>query len=363
MANTAPLPRRAFLKLAGLQLAAFALPWDKAFASSFGAIQPRLRLEDLPARLLSILTRISQLQVSPDGYLFIVSQPKGELNQMPLTPTEFNRENSKRWHKLETQLPWGIVLHWFGDDQNYDRSVTGYLRGFDSLREINGEEIRTSAHFLVGPDDPSKPAALEGRAIALLQTQFPAQDGIPFMASHLQSLDYLGHKHGQQYFVKALDRLALEGSFKRHLIQDLYKGKQIDPNRRTLGIEITGNRFDSLEGMPTDQQIANVVSLVRALMIRYRIPSNALLGHHELQLGKADPGKNFLALIRFLIGVLALSEEDPLFYALVFGLMKKKTKTRSGQCADILSLCATIWCSPAYPSMYMNGKRTAIIGC
>jgi len=44
-----------------------------------------------------------------------------------------------------------------------------------------------------------------------------------------------------------------------------------------------------------------------------------LLGHLEIQLNKADPGKKFMALIRQLIGIKSLVEDDEQMKSLVFG--------------------------------------------
>jgi hypothetical protein len=80
-----------------------------------------------------------------------------------------------------------------------------------------------------------------------------------------------------------------------------------------------GYHFDHPGHLPSEQQIANVVAVVWALMKRYSIPATSILGHNELNQGKADPGKRFLALIRHLIGVKALIENDERMRRLVFG--------------------------------------------
>jgi hypothetical protein len=54
-------------------------------------------------------------------------------------------------------------------------------------------------------------------------------------------------------------------------------------------------------------------------MKRYQISAMNLLGHHEIQLSKSDPGKKFMAWVRFLVGVKALIEPDEEMLALVFG--------------------------------------------
>jgi hypothetical protein len=321
-----PLPvslqRRAFLKILGAQFAALAVPvsYQRYFRFS-ETLTPRfsLNVETLPLPLAELISSVPDAWIDQAGYLQVWSQNRLEASPAPLAPTQWNLENRRNWHKLVNHLPWGIVLHWFGDRDNYDRTISGYLRGFDSLRLINGDYIRTSAHFLVGTANPLTPQAIAGREIGYLQTQLPAEDGTPFMASHLQSLDYLGYKNGEQYFTKALDLLTRQNPANRHLLQDLYTGLQIDPNRRTIGIEIAGYNFDDPGYLPDKQQIANVIGLVRALMLRYNLSARQILGHHELQIGKPDPGKGFLGLIRFLIGVLALTSQDEKFFNLVFG--------------------------------------------
>jgi len=55
------------------------------------------------------------------------------------------------------------------------------------------------------------------------------------------------------------------------------------------------------------------------VMKRYGIPVSHLMGHNEIQLGKADPGKKFMALIRYLLGVKALIEVDEAMKMQVFG--------------------------------------------
>jgi hypothetical protein len=54
-------------------------------------------------------------------------------------------------------------------------------------------------------------------------------------------------------------------------------------------------------------------------MRRYDISAMNILGHQELQLSKPDPGKKFLALIRYIIGAKALIEGDERMKRLVFG--------------------------------------------
>lgn len=318
--------RRSFLRLCGLQMAGLAMPVlanpGKPFLDTYTfapAAPLSLQAAALPARLQSILSKIPPAWIDRQGLLRVGDAQAQAENQAPLTPTLYNQEHSRRWFRLTTRVPWAIVLHWYGDKTTYDRTVAGYLRGFDSLRNIDGEDVRTSAHFLVGSAPAGDPAALSGVEIGFLQTQAPAEDGVPYIGAHVAGLDYEGYAHGEHYFVKALDKLYYQDQRNRHVLQEMYQGPQIDPNRRTIGIEIAGHHFDHENFTPDEQQIANVIGLVRALMIRYRLPAKNIVGHYELSLGKPDPGKNFLALIRYLLGVTALADADPEFKQLVFG--------------------------------------------
>jgi len=54
-------------------------------------------------------------------------------------------------------------------------------------------------------------------------------------------------------------------------------------------------------------------------MKRYQITANNIIGHLEVQLSKSDPGKKFLALIKYLIGIKALIEPDEDMRSLIFG--------------------------------------------
>ena len=313
--------RRNFLKLCGVQMAALTLS-GMVFeeTKAFSPANPlSLQVDSMPTRLQSILSKIPAAWIDSKGLLWVNDPLKQTSSQVPLTPTQYNLEHSRRWFRLTNQAPWGIVLHWYGDKSSYDRTIAGYLRGFDSLRSIEGEDVRTSAHFLVGGAPAGTPAALSGHEIGFLQTQAPAEDGVPYIGAHVGSLDYVGYHHGEHYFVKALDKLSYQDLRNRHLLQEMFQGRQIEPNRRTIGIEIAGHHFDNEHFAPDEQQIANVVGLVRALMKRYHLPAKNILGHYELSLGKPDPGKNFLALIRYLIGVVALADDDPDFKQLVFG--------------------------------------------
>jgi len=258
-------------------------------------------------------------RIDPDGYLTLVGANGEIFGQVPQARTLWNMERCQPGDRLETNIPWGIVLHWYGEKENFDPTVKAYLRGFDSMRRVEDYLARTSAHFLVGPEKPVHRTTQLKDTISILQTQQPDTDGWPFLASHLAPLDHLAHLQRKQYFVRALYQLSYQEPGLHSVLQDFFDKPHIDPNQCTIAIEICGYNFDHPEHFPSEQQIANVVSVVWATMKRYGIQAVNLMGHHEIQLGKADPGKKFMALIRFLIGVKALVERDAGMMRLVFG--------------------------------------------
>jgi N-acetyl-anhydromuramyl-L-alanine amidase AmpD len=256
--------------------------------------------------------------IDPMGYLSILDERAIPLGRVPLARTLWNLQRNHARDRL-AQAPWGIVLHWYGDKEGFDKSAAGYLRGFDSLRLIDDYFTRTSAHFLVADGEPSTKVE-PGRKLSILQTQSPDMDGTPFLASHLQALDYQSHYDRKQYFVRAFYQLNLEEPAIHSILQDFFDGPTtIDPNFQTIAIEMTGYGFEHAANFPPAQQIANAVAVIWAVMRRYEISVMNILGHHEIQLGKSDPGKKFMAYIRFLLGVKALIEKDEKMKRLVFG--------------------------------------------
>ncbi len=262
--------------------------------------------------------------ISADGILSLQDGGGNTLGNVPLARTQWNKEKSTAFDRLLTEWSWGIVLHWYGEPEYFDKTITGYLRGFDGLREANGYETRTSAHFLVGEARPATVdeyigAESKEAVIGILQTQAPDEDGIPFVASHLRSLNYKQFRERQQYFVNALDALEFADKGDHSILQDFYTGSKIDPGWRTIAIEITGFNFDNPETAPGAQQMANVLGVIWAVMKRYKISALDVLGHNELSLDKPDPGKLFMATIRYLLGVKALIDADEEMKELVFG--------------------------------------------
>lgn len=311
------LNRRDFLKLMASSTISSLISPRLQLNQPLNPEWPLLRIEQLPNSIQKILRLVPNTIVRPDGYLAIASRKNGEFNNVRLERTNWNIKNSNPWNELKTDFPWGIVLHWFGDRYSEQRKIDFYLRGFNGIRQVDDYLISTSAHFLVG-EYPAT-SDLKQDSLGILQTQKPGPGGIPYEAAHIRYLDYNAYREGRHYFLLALNELNKKYPEKRSILQDFFNQHGVYPHKRTIGIEIAGYDFDNPENYPEPQKIANVLSVTWALMKRYRIPVNNIIGHHEIQLSKSDPGKKFLALIKYLIGVKALIEPDDNMKLLVFG--------------------------------------------
>lgn len=286
--------------------------------SSETILWPSLKLEELPQSVQNILIRAPKTTVANNGYMHLHNSNNRRLGRVPLAQTQWNLDRSKPVDELFVDVPWGIVLHWYGDPDYFDRSLKGYLRGFNAVRSIDDYETITSAHFLVGDGTPSLQLDREDNLAGIIQTQAPSPGGIPYLASHINNFSVKDFE-GDHYFVNSLYKLGLVEATNPLVLKDIFEGPKIDPNFRTIAIEIAGFDFDDPENYPSDQKIANTLSVVWAVMKRYGIRASDVLGHHEIQLDNADPGKNFLSMIRFLLGVKALVDDDARMKYLVFG--------------------------------------------
>jgi hypothetical protein len=310
------ISRRDFLKFSGVNLAS--LSFGNLYrVANWAAGWPYLKIQELPASVRDILRLVPKTAVMSNGELHLLDEYQYSLGGVPLAPTLWNMERSKPVDKLFPDLRWGIVLHWYGDHEYFDKTVKGFLRGFNSIRRITDYETRTSVHFLVGDKKPATVIAPDQDFFGILQTQYASLSGVPYLASHLNNF-YIRSFEGDHYLVNALYELGLANTTDNPVLQDLYEGPKVDPNFRTIAIEITGSDFDNPANFPANQKIANVLSVVWALMKRYRIRAIDVLGHNEIQLSNSDPGKKFMALIRYLLGVMALVDKDPILRYQVF---------------------------------------------
>lgn len=273
-------------------------------------------LEQLPEYIQDVLKLVPKTEIGEDGYLQLVNRENGNLRNVRSRRTDWNIERTMPYDQLIADKPWGIVLHWFGDQYNEQQSLDFYLHGFNGKRWFDDVYTSTSAHFLVGDYPPTHDPVAS--AFGIVQTQKPGPEGIPYQAAHIGPIDYSAYESGRNYFVSALNKLSLEYPGVRTLLQEFYARPGVLAHLQTIAIEITGHHFDHPDHYPSPQKIANVVSVVWSVMKRYKIQSKDIMGHFELQLNKADPGKKFVALIKFLIGIKGLIDDDEEMKTLIF---------------------------------------------
>jgi hypothetical protein len=295
---------------------AIGLPATKAYARRD---RQSLTLQDLPHPIQSILRLTPKIQIDSEGYAVIENPHDQSSNRVPVAQTQWNIERSNRFERLFGDEPLGIVLHWFGASFSGKDTIACYLRGFDGLRTVEGYETRTSAHFVIGGGLTAQVRDGAEMEVGILQTQIPDDDGLPFVASHLSALNLEAHQRREQYFVRAWYQLYQKYPGIHSILTDFYDGPARDPNYRTIAIELAGSNFDEPGNLPSEQQMANAVSMVCAVMKRYQISILNVFGHYEIELRKSDPGKIFLNFIRYLIGIQALVTDDQELQHLVFG--------------------------------------------
>lgn len=311
------LNRREFLNLFTASALSTLVPKNIMGRHAIPDVLNRPEIDQLPEFVREIIHLTPKTVIGKDGYLSIVNENNGKQEIVPQRRTNWNLQNTQPYQTLKTDKPWGIVLHWFGDKYPQQQDLDFYLRGFNGKRYFDGILVMTSAHFLVG-DLPvtSSPTSKE---LGIVQTQKPDPDGIPYQASHISPLDYKAYHEGENYFLSALNKISVENPGVHFLLQDFYNQPAILAHMHTIAIEISGHSFEDPNFYPCMQKIANVLSLVWSIMKRYSIPAKDIMGHFELQLSKPDPGKKFLALIKYLIGIKALFDADDDMNGLVFG--------------------------------------------
>lgn len=310
------------MKLVGINMGAMFMRLSSPGIWWINRIWPRLSIDDLPKKIKFIIQNVPITKLDNAGFLQIFGEDGLLLGQAPLHRTMWNLRKIATIDKLSKNQNWGIVLHWFGDKDHHNLSLPGYLAGFNGEQLIDGAATQTSAHYLVGDDPVVSENIHDGNSVGIIQTQAPASDGTPYVSSHLLESPFADQTREDNYFVRAIDELTYFQPGINSILPGLLSKPSLDPNLQTISIEISGFDFDNLERFPSTQKIANVVSLILAIMNRYNISATNVLGHYEFNLGKADPGKNFLALIRLLLGIEALVRNNAELNELVFGQFK-----------------------------------------
>ena len=92
---------------------------------------------------------------------------------------------------------------------------------------------------------------------------------------------------------------------------DFIRAGNKDFDSFSLALEQVGTQYsvNFPEQFPPNQQIANVLALVKAASERYGLSVWDIVGHHEIQ-EKSDPGDEYMLTLRFLLGLSSLLDEQ-----------------------------------------------------
>ena len=310
--------RRDFIKLAGTGICAIALS-PIINCRAFDTVSwPKINICDLPLRYQNILSLTQQLEFSSLGML----------KNAPVIQTNFNKKfieiakHSPCW-RFVTDQPIGIAWHWFGDTSSF--ASTWYPNGTAKEYIENGLCGDRSVQFVVGDGKLQNNQNLLNDKLSIAQAEIPDENGNWVSSAHIINVDRKLYENGIQYFANAYYSLCRDYGFhdpsSTTILQRLYQpGFNNRPNIQLIGIEIQGHSFNTTNAFPSNQKIANALSISLALIKRHNISSPAFntYGHQELDFNKDDPGKNFIFEMKLLIGIYALISNDQELLHLVF---------------------------------------------
>jgi hypothetical protein len=325
------LHRRDFLKISTLLGASLIIPRRLDYIFNNNESWPGLDIKDLSPFYRDVLLRTPDLDFSASGIMQMRAEENGVhvMRDIPVDQTMFN----KKFLDLATRYPgWrfvadqpiGLAWHWFGDGPEF--AARWYPNGTAREYVEGGLCGDNSVQFVVGDGvlEPGQKAL--DKKLSIVQAEFPDYQGNWIISAHIVQVDRSLLTTHQQHFCRAYQTLLEEYGFPDCLtgtiIQRLYQpGFNDKPNKQLVGIEIQGCLYDDPVTFPSPQKLANVLAVSLAIIKRNRISSPAYnaYGHEELDILKADPGKNFILGMKTLIGISALVSGDEALKDLVFG--------------------------------------------
>jgi len=313
------MSRRGFLKVLSLGGASLLIPKriipDEGKNLPGEYLWPHLTVEMLPeGEVKEVLQQIPNIVINSEGYL------TSNGVRAPFAETDWSRENRRAIN------PDALVVHWSAHPNPEETTVSGLLYGYNEVRTSRdgSYEFITSAHATIGPYSLEQEASSEPDShISILQTQAPRQGALT-ISSHLRS--NLAPEH-EAYIntVHPIDSMQVLFPFyglsrTYNYLPNVLRGSGEDLNLRTVSLELVGQNFDSQEGHPNPQLIANTAGVIFAYMNKYpEIRFSNINGHFEIQIDKADPGKRFIAELRLLLALKVLIGENQTLKENFFG--------------------------------------------
>lgn len=267
---------------------------------------PSLTIEALPeGEIKEVLRQVPEIAIDSRGYITAAR------NAVPFSETDWSKENRRIIN------PDSLVVHWNGHPHPEEATIQGIMAGYNEERTNRalGYDYITSAHVTIGPYSLTQEHASDRQSrLSILQTQKP-EGGMPTVSSHLRP-DLTAEResyHNARHPINAMQLLlpfyGLPRSY--NFLPNVLKGSGEDLNLRTVSLELTGRDFDTPEGHPNAELMANTVGIIIAYINKYPdIKFANILGHFEIQEDKADPGKRFMAELRLLLALKVLTGQN-----------------------------------------------------
>jgi hypothetical protein len=229
-------------------------------------------------------------------------------NQVTVIQTGINKINielARNNPYFKCDYPNSIVFHSF-DATDY--ILDTYMPNRTAQEYVEqGFANNTSARFLIGNEK-----------FDIVQCEINTPDGFFVPSAHCVEVDRI-NKNKNHYLQTLLNMCYKFDKDKTLSEMNMFytNGHSSSPNCSSIGIEITGCDFD--KEFPTDNKIANALSLTIALVKKYHIsPAFGFFGHKELDMHKNDPGKRLVYLMKLLIGIYSLFNNDVYLKNIVF---------------------------------------------
>lgn len=292
--------RRDFLKLAGGASAMSLVPSFIGKTELFAVKDEALVLNE---RVESILSQVIPLSFDKQGNLMLRESRDKAGNCVVSMPTQRSKEYQKTNNRVkETKL---LVVHFDGASSFRNSGKARNAR--NTLYGLDGNNA--SVHWCVD-EFQINPEGNDDIGYGILQTQPASGDpNKPFKGRHVTIGVELATGRpdlNRIYTGNLLNKLGLRSN-----LNNLIEAGIKDIDSYSVGFEQIGWYYSSNfpSNFPPEKQISNVLSLTLATIKQFDLGPWDIVGHNEIQ-EKPDPGNEFMATLRFLVGIYLLEQRS-----------------------------------------------------
>jgi len=290
--------RRDFLKLIAFASATPLIPVIKRRKDVFVIDDETSPLSE---RVESILSNVTPLSFDKQGNLMLSDQKSKEENHVVSIPTQRSKEYKETNSKVkDVKL---LVVHFDGAPRFMSSGRARNAR--NTLYGLDGN--KASVHWCVD-EFKLNPTGNIDVGYGILQTQPASGDpNTPYKGRHVTIGIELATGRpdlNRIYTNNLFNKLGIRSN-----LNELIEAGIKDIDNYSVGFEQIGwyysNNFPN--NFPPEKQISNVLSLTLAVIKQFDLGPWDIVGHNEIQ-EKPDPGDEFMATLRFLIGVYLLKQ-------------------------------------------------------